>query len=261
MKLKLPILILMTFVLFQTQAQDFSKYEKSVFVNKSDTLPYRILFPENFDSSKKYPLLLFLHGSGERGNDNEAQLKHGGKLFLDQETRQNSPAIIVFPQCPADSYWANVEVERNNSGKPLEFKFQKGGRPTKAMAALVGLTKRLTEKPFVDQEQIYVGGLSMGGMGTFEILRRKPKLFAAAFAICGGDNVKNVKKYKRVPLWIFHGEDDDVVPVAFSEKVVEALRDKDAEVKFTIYPGVKHNSWDNVFADTQFLPWLFSNSK
>ena len=243
------------------EAQDLNKYEPSSFVNKTDTLPYRILFPENFDPGKKYPLVLFLHGAGERGSDNFSQLTHGGKLILNEENRSKFPAIVVFPQCPKESYWSNVEFVTDSSGRRREFKFQKGGKPTKAMSALLGLTDRLAEKPFVDPERVYVGGLSMGAMGTFEILRRKPDFFAAAFAICGGDNPKNVKKYKHVPLWVFHGDADAIVPISLSENVVAALQHKKADVKYTVYPGVNHNSWDNAFAESQLLPWLFSNRK
>jgi len=239
-------------------AQDLNKYERSTFISKGDTLPYRILFPQNFDPAKKYPLVLFLHGSGERGNNNEAQLIHGGKLFLKDEIRNNFPAIVVFPQCPKESYWSNVEIKTNDAGV-REFHFQHKGKPTQAMDLLLGLTKRLSDKPFVDKSRIYLGGLSMGGMGTFELLRRKPKLFAAAFSICGGDNPKNVKKYKHVPLWIFHGVKDDIVPPESSEIVVNALREKGADVKFTLYPDANHNSWDSTFAEPDLIPWLFSH--
>lgn len=257
-----PILFLIVIACMTSavKAQDMDKYERSVYIAKGDTLPYRILFPENFDPSKQYPLVLFLHGAGERGNNNEAQLTHGGKLFLKEDIRKDYPAIVVFPQCPKDSYWSNVDIRTSDSGK-REFHFQRRGKPTKAMALLLGLTKRLTDKPFVDKGQVYVGGLSMGGMGTFEILRRKPKLFAAAFAICGGDNPKNVKKYKHIPLWIFHGAKDDIVPPESSELVVNALREKGADVKFTLYPNANHNSWDSAFAEPELVPWLFSHKK
>lgn len=260
MNLRILIFTVIALASIDVRAQDLTKFESSSFIQNADTLPYRILFPEKFNPSLKYPLVLFLHGAGERGDNNEAQLTHGAKLFLDSNTRKHFPAIVVFPQCSKDSFWSNVEFGTDSSGK-REFLFQTGGKPTKAMAGLLGLTERLLDKPYVNREQVYVGGLSMGAMGTFEMLRRKPKAFAAAFAICGGDNVKNVKKYKKIPLWVFHGDADDVVPVSLSEKVVEALQDKKAEVKFTVYPGVNHNSWDNAFSEPQFLPWLFSHKK
>jgi predicted peptidase len=241
-------------------AQDLSLYQREMYAAQGDSMPYRILYPENFDPNQKYPLMLFLHSRGESGRDNEKQLTHGARLFLKDTLRANYPVIVVFPQCPEESSWANVDIRTDNTGKRT-FQFMKGGEPTKAMGALLGLTEELTAKPFVDNDRIFVGGLSMGGMGTFELLRRKPKLFAAAFAICGGDHVANVKKYRHVPLWIFHGARDEVVPLAFSETIVQALRKKGARVNFTVYPNADHNSWDPAFAEPALLPWLFIHSK
>lgn len=246
---------------FLAQAQVNSAFDKGLYVNKTDTLPYRILFPKNFDPTKKYPLIIVLHGAGERGNDNEAEIKYGPKLFLNDTIRQNYPAIVVFPQCPVNSFWSNVKTEQNTTGK-YTFNFQEGGDPTAAMHALLGLVDQFLDKPFVNKKQLYIGGLSMGGMGTLEILRRKPNTFAAAFAICGGDNTNNVSKYaKKVPLWIFHGLKDSVVPFDHSQVVVDALKAAGADPKFTIYPTDDHNSWDDAFAEPQLIPWLFAHSK
>ncbi|SDM56013.1 prolyl oligopeptidase family serine peptidase [Pedobacter antarcticus] len=241
------------------QAQEFSKYEKEIYTEGKDTLAYRILMPENFDPAKKYPVLFFLHGSGERGSDNSSQLTHGGNLFLKSEVRKNFPAIIIFPQCAQSSYWSNVIIAPTGSNE--RFDFQKGGKPTKSMHALLGLVNQTLKKPYVNLNQVYVGGLSMGGMGTYEILRRKPKTFAAAFSICGGDNVANVEKYKNVPLWIFHGSKDDVVNPAFSKSIANQLKIIGKEVKFTVYPEANHNSWDSAFAEPELLAWLFSHQK
>ena len=122
------------------------------------------------------------------------------------------------------------------------------------------ISKFKAEK-FTDNDRFYVGGLSMGAMGTFELLRRKPKAFASAFAICGGDHVENVKKYKKVPLWIFHGGKDTTVPILKSEIVVNELKRLNGNVKFSIYPEAGHNSWDAAFAEPEFLSWLFSFKK
>lgn len=244
-----------------TQAQVNGAFDKGTYLQKTDTLPYRILFPKKFDPSKKYPLVIVLHGAGERGNNNEAQLAYGPKLFLTDSIRDNYPAIVVYPQCPKSSYWSNVKIDTNEVGK-RQFHFQEGGEPTVAMRSLLGLVDQLVDKPFVSKKQVYIGGLSMGGMGTFEMLRRKPKLFAAAFTICGGDNTNNASKYaKKVPLWIFHGNNDSVVPVDHSMVMADAVRNNGGDPKLTIYPGVDHNSWDNAFAEPQLIPWLFSHSK
>lgn len=242
------------------KAQDFKKYDKGNFIKGKDSIYYRVLFPENFDPKKQYPILFFLHGSGERGNDNEKQLTHGGKLFLKDDIRKQFPAIVVFPQCPENSFWANVEFPLDASGQRT-FNFQKKGKPTKAMHALLGMIDNFLDKPFVDHKQVYVAGLSMGGMGTFELLRRKTKIFAAAIAICGGDNIANVQKYKNVPLWIFHGEKDNVVPARLSTIISDQLKVLGKEGKLTLYPDANHNSWDSAFAEPKLLPWLFSNRK
>lgn len=256
--LKLALLFIPLFCAIKLSAQDFSKFDKGGFVDKKDTIAYRILFPENFDPSKLYPVVFFLHGRGESGNDNEKQLTNGAKLFLKTEVRQQYPAIIIFPQCPADSYWANVKIEADSAGK-RHFDFLKGGEPTKAMKALLGMIDNMLDKPYIDKAQVYAGGLSMGGMGVYELLRRKPKTFAAAFAICGGDNLANINKYKHVPLWIFQGGKDNVVDPAYSTAIANQLKIVGKEVKFTLFPDAGHNSWDSAFAEPELVPWLFSH--
>lgn len=255
---KLLTIALLLFVQL-ANAQDKTMFSKEQFIKGGDTLQYRMLLPENFDEKKQYPVLFFLHGAGERGSNNEAQLIHGSKLFLNPENRKNFPAIIIFPQCPKDDYWANVII---GDGKNLErFSFQKGGKPGKAMELLVALVAKIKSEKFSDNDRFYVGGLSMGAMGTYEILRRKPNVFASAFAICGGDHVENVKKYKHVPLWIFHGGKDSVVPIQKSEIVVNELKRLNSDVKFRVYPDANHNSWDPAFAEPDFLSWIFSYRK
>ena len=141
------------------------------------------------------------------------------------------------------------------------YSFQKGGKPGKAMNLLMSLLGKFKSEKFTDNDRFYVGGLSMGAMGTFELLRRKPKAFASAFAICGGDHIENVKKYKKVPLWIFHGGKDTTVPILKSEIVVNELKRLNGNVEFSIYPEAGHNSWDAAFAEPDFLSWLFSFKK
>lgn len=257
-KLSATIALLLCFAV--AKAQDFKKYDKGSYIKGKDSIYYRILFPENFDPLKAYPMIVFLHGSGERGNDNEKQLTHGGKLFLKDKFRKQFPAIVVFPQCSSDSFWANVKFKSGASGKRV-FNFATGGKPTKSMHALLGMLENLRDKPYVDKSKVYIGGLSMGGMGTYELLRRKRKMFAAAFAICGGDHVANVRKYKKTPLWIFHGEKDDVVPVGLSTEIADQLRVLGVDPKITLYPNDNHNSWDSAFAEPELLPWLFSQQR
>ncbi len=256
------IFLSICFSMANVKAQDFSKFEKKTFVKGIDTLQYRILYPKNFDKTKNYPLILVLHGAGERGSDNEKQLTHGAKLFLDEQVREKYPAVVVFPQCPASSYWSNVTIKVDSSTKKRLFEFQSGGKPTAAMGSLIKFVNDFIKEPYLDKNRLYVGGLSMGGMGTFELLWRKPGKFVAAFPICGGGSPEKVKKYaKKTDFWVFHGDADAVVDPENSEIMVKALKENGANVKFTLYPGVNHNSWDNAFAEPDLLPWLFKHVK
>jgi predicted peptidase len=256
---KLLLIAITILFIQQSRAQDLKLFEKHWFVQNGDTLPYRLLLPENYDASKKYPVVFFLHGAGERGNDNEKQLVHGAKLFLKEENRKNYPAIVVFPQCPANSFWSNVKFDMENGKRVLQF--QEAGEPTIAMKLAQALLNNIVQTYPVAKKQIYIGGLSMGGMGTFEMVRRNPKLFAAAIPICGGGNPATALKLKKTKWWVFHGGKDDVVPVSLSEQMVDALKKVKASVKFTIYPDANHNSWDPAFAEPTFLSWLFSQRK
>ena len=259
MKIRKLLTICLLFVLPLTVTAQV-EFEKQNFNNDGNSLPYRLLKPKNFEAGKKYPLMLFLHGAGERGSDNEKQLVHGGNLFLNAIESDQYPSLMIFPQCPTDDYWANADIKRSE-GK-IDIKFKNGGEPTKALEAVLALLDSMVQLPFIDKNRIYVGGLSMGGMGTFELCYRRPDLFAAAFPICGGGHPEMVKLYaNKFPLWIFHGEEDNVVSAEFSKEMVKALEAEGAKPRFSLYPGVNHNSWDNAFAEPDFLQWIFSQSK
>jgi predicted peptidase len=239
----------------------FAPYERKEFEFAADKkLPYRILYPENYDRKKKYPLILFLHGAGERGNDNEKQLIWGGKLFLDPENRKNFPAIVVFPQCPAESFWAVAKIDRNV--QPYTIGFDYNNVPNWPLAAANELVRRISGEEAVDKSRIYISGLSMGGMGTFETIYRYPDLYAAAMPICGGgDHDKYDKRVARVPFWVFHGDADAVVDVKLSREMVAKLKSLKAPVRYTEYPGVNHNSWSNAFAEPDYLGWMFNQKR
>ncbi len=242
------------------KAQNNSLYQKHWFVQNGDSLPYRLLLPENYDAAKKYPLVFFMHGAGERGNDNEKQLVHGAQLFLKADVRKNYPSIVVFPQCPQNSFWSNVNFRADSLGK-RNFVFKADAAPTRAMVMANALLHQLIKDYPVKKKMIYIGGLSMGGMGTFEMVYRNPKIFSAAIPICGGGDPSTAKKLKKTKWWVFHGAKDDVVPPANSEIMVAALKAAGAPVKFTLYPNANHNSWDAAFAEPALLSWLFAQKK
>ena len=256
------ITLLLLLVMNNLFAQDNNLYEKKEFIKGNDTLRYRLLYPMNYQAGKKYPLIVFLHGSGERGNNNEAQLVHGGKMFADSALRKQFPAFVVVPQCPSTDFWARLKRDPEKNDSLGKFRFDSNLPIGPSLNLVSQLLDSLAASGSVNNKKIYLGGLSMGGMGTFELLWRKPNFFAAAFPICGGGDPDKVSIYgKKFPIWIFHGDNDQVVPVSNSRLMKNALIAAGAKVKYTEYPGVGHNSWDNVFAEPELLPWLFKQKK
>tara|TARA_R110002050_G_scaffold238353_4_gene374415 strand:+ start:46 stop:807 length:762 start_codon:yes stop_codon:yes gene_type:complete len=242
-------LLVLLFIFFGSKmsAQE-SLYKAKNFIKGQDTLQYRIMYPKNFDKTKPYPIVLFLHGAGERGNDNNTQLVHGSSVFASKKNRKNFPAIVIFPQCPKKSYWANATVDR--SSKPIKLEFPLDIEPTKPMEFVMQLMDSMVLKPYVNKHQMYVGGLSMGGMGTFEIVYRKPDMFAAAFTICGAGNPEATETYaKTTPFWVFHGANDDVVNPQASVDMVSGILKHGGKPNFTLYAKDNHNSWDSAFSE------------
>ncbi|HSZ33559.1 MAG TPA: alpha/beta fold hydrolase [Puia sp.] len=250
------------------QAQDFTQYKREFFIRGRDTLRYRILYPEDYKIEKSYPLLVFLHGGGERGNDNEAQLIHGAGLFLRDSLRKQFPAIVIFPQCPSDSLWTTTPPKITNAPYVVDttaaYYLALDAQPITTPERLVKLLMdSLADHNIADKKRIYIGGLSMGGLGTYSLLIHCPNYFAAAFSICGEANkALYIKKAAGVPIWIFHGEVDNVIPVQPDRDLYKALQKMGAKnVKYTEYPGVNHGSWNRVFAEPGLFPWLFSFKK
>ena len=181
-------------------------------------------------------------------------------MFASQENRINHPAIVIFPQCPEKSFWAKTKVDR--ALKPLKYEFPLETEPMKPMRLVMMLVDEIASKKYVNNKRIYVGGLSMGGMGTLEIVYRKSDFFAAAFSICGAGNPEATNSYaKTTPFWIFHGANDDVVSPQYSIEMVSAILKNGGKPNFTLYANANHNSWDSAFAEPELLSWLFSNSK
>lgn len=256
--------IITLLIVITATAQDMSQFEKKQFVDGGNTLQYRLLYPTQYDVNKKYPLILFLHGAGERGSDNEKQLVHGARMFVDSLNRAKFPAFVVFPQCPENDFWAGIGGKENsNTNDSLgRFVIVSRDQAGPALSLVEKLVDSLAATPQVNKRQIYLGGLSMGGMGTFELLWRKPHFFAAAFPICGaGDPAKVTVYAKKFPIWVFHGAADNVVPVSNSRLMVNTLKAAGARVQYSEYPGVGHDSWNNAFAEPGLLPWLFKQKR
>jgi predicted peptidase len=227
--------------------------EKSTFKDANGAeLKYRLMKPAEVAPNQKYPLVIFLHGAGERGDDNNAQLVHGIKEFAKDENRQKYPCFLVAPQCPKGATWADFRRGTGAEVKP---------DATQPLRLTLELIDQLVKDQPIDTDRIYITGLSMGGYGTWHALALRPDFFAAAVPVCGGADLKSADKIKSVPIWVFHGDKDNAVPVARSREMVEALKKAGGEPKYTEYPGVGHNSWDKAYADPEMFAWLFAQKR
>lgn len=246
------------FSVIYLNAQSLELFEKEIFVYENDTLNYRILKPLDYNPNQQYPVHLFLHGAGERGSDNTSQLNYVDNLFLKKENRKIYKSWVILPQCPINDRWPSLtsDNEWNNSFK------NKPTNPTKSLGLVIKLMDSFIKKKQVNKQKVYVSGISMGGMGTFEILYRKPDMFAAATPICGNGITTLTKRYaNKVSVWVFHGSDDKVVQPKHSLKMIRAIIASGGSPKMTLYENVGHDSWNNAFDEPNFLKWIHSKSK
>ena len=221
------------------------------------TYLYQVYVPANYSTRTDWPVILFLHGSGERGTDGLLQTQVGLPAAIRQSSKR-FPAVVVIPQLPPDSQWV---------GAPAE-------------AALATLAQTMGEFK-IDPQRVYLTGLSMGGHGTWYLAYRHPEIFAAIAPICGwvverpdsrgsvtvvpADSGATfpalVRRLGKLPIWIFHGEMDATVPVSYSREPAAALKAASADVRYTEYLGLGHNSWDATYASDEFLRWLFAQRR
>ena len=234
-------------------ADNRDRFETRTFQEGDYKLPYRLLRPKPFDAQQKYPLVIFLHGAGERGDDNEKQLVHGMNDFASDRVMAKYPAFVIAPQCPEGQAWGGIS-RLAKSATPE-------GQLTPALDATLKAVETLRKEFPIDDKRIYITGLSMGGYGTWDALAKRTELFAAAAPICGGGNAASAGTMKDVPIWAFHGADDKTVLVERSREMIEALKAAGAKPKYTEYPGVGHNSWAQTYSNPDLYEWLFAQRK
>ncbi|WEK59862.1 MAG: PHB depolymerase family esterase [Candidatus Microbacterium colombiense] len=203
----------------------------------ADTLRHLIHLPDDYDADpgRRWPLVLFLHGAGERGSDLDLAALHGPPMLAD--AGHEFPFILVTPQCAESSQWVTE------------------------LSTLSVLLDEVVAEHRVDPHRVSVTGLSMGGFGTWSLAVRYPDRFAAIAPICGGLWLQSAAPIRHLPVWAFHGDADDVVPVAATEQIVDELRSLDADVRFTRYPGVGHDSWTETYDDPELYDWLLSHRR
>lgn len=203
-----------------------TEYRKSVNIN------YLLYLPKDYETKNKFPLLLFLHGAGERGNDLQLVKKHGPPKLI--EEGKEFPFIVVSPQCPLNKRWDTQD--------------------------LIALLNYMIENYKVDVNRIYVTGLSMGGNGTWRLAAEIPDRLAAIIPICGWGDPFAVCMMGKLPVWAFHGAKDQVVPVSASEELVERLKSCGGDVKLTVYPEANHDSWTETYNNPEIYEWLLNQS-
>ena len=210
------------------------EFQKSVTINYK--LNYLLYLPKEYDNSKSsFPLVLFLHGKGERGDSLDLVKRHGPPMLV--EKGKDFPFILVSPQCPDGLRW------------------------TMQIDELIELLNKIINDYKVDTNRIYLTGLSRGGFGTWALAAAYPERFAAIAPICGGGNPVDACKIKNVPVWAFHGAKDNVVPLQKSQEMIDGLKKCGAEPKFTIYPDAGHNSWTETYNNPELYKWLLSQKK
>ncbi len=219
------------------QAEEKAQSGKQGAAELKTTIPvnmdYLIYLPENYDEKEKWPLMLFLHGAGERGDNLDLVTVHGPPKLI--KNGKQFPFIVVSPQCPKEQLWQPVE--------------------------LTALLNDIEKKYKVDKDRIYVTGLSMGGFGTWSLAAYTPYRFAALVPICGGGEKFWVKKIKHVPIWVFHGAKDGAVPLERSQTLVDVLEKEKADVSFTIYPEAGHDSWTETYNNPEVYEWLLKQKR
>ncbi|MGH8903201.1 MAG: dienelactone hydrolase family protein [Egibacteraceae bacterium] len=200
------------------------------------------------------PLVLLLHGAGERGNDNRSQLANGVMNLLGSETATaRFPCFYVLPQCPTNQRWVDVDWSAERHILPPQ--------PSAALAATLKLLDSLLDRHPIDPQRLYLIGLSMGAFGVWDLLSRFPERFAAAAPICGGGDEDALVAARAVPIWAFHGARDPEVPVERSRRAIAALRAAGGTPRYTEYAAVGHDAWTNAFAEPAFLHWLFAQRR
>lgn len=232
-----------SFLSWQKGNQQFGKeilarhYEARVFVNsKGDTMRYQFMKPLDYDPQKKYPLVLCLHHGGTHGTDNFSQLGADPAPFL-SSNRDKYPAFFLMPQCPQGMGWLNID------------------------AAIFSMIDSLENEFNIDEKRRYVLGISGGGYGSWHFITARPEMFAAAIPICGGGDVKLVGKIVDVPVWAFHGEEDNLVPVKLSREMVDGIRKAGGSPKYTEFPDAGHNIWNQVVATPGLMEWMFAQRR
>ena len=213
----------------------------------------QVLPPPVVEQGRRYPLVLFLHGAGERGRDNEKQLEYLPTWMAEPSLRERYPCFLIAPQCRDGERWVDVSW--------ADKKSLPQGPPSTDLRAAIALIDHVIAHEPIDPDRVYLTGLSMGGYGTWDLAARQPERFAAILPICGGGDETTAPRLARLPIWCFHGDADTVVPVERSRNMIAAVRAAGGCPRYSELPGVGHDSWTPAYRDPAVLQWLFGQGK
>ena len=219
-----------------------------------NSLPYQLFVPDGCSLGGVCGLLLFLHGAGERGCDNQAQLRNDALAFVDPVVQSRQPTIVVYPQCPEGMQW----VDSNWEKPTYAIETTPASKP---MTTVLALLEEICRDYSVDPRRILVTGLSMGGFGAWDLVLRHPLLFAAALPLCGGGDPTRAEKIRDLPLWAFHGDQDLAVPVAATRSMIKAMRAVGGNPRYTEIAGGGHDVWTHAYRNPEVVGWLLSQSR
>lgn len=217
------------------------------------TFRYRWHAPAKIEQGRKYPLVVLMHGAGERGTNNVDQLAIGATEVLKYAVESGNDCFFLAGQVPGNQQWVDVPWSHLDHRMPE--------KPSETMALQMAFMEKLFAELPVDRDRVYATGISMGGYGTWDLVSRKPEWFAAAMPVCGGADVRQAWKFRNVPTWTHHGDKDGVVPFARSRRMTAALWKLGCPVKYTEYPNVGHGSWTPAYGNRKNLEWLFAQKR
>ena len=252
MKRLIDLSLVLAFAAAPCAAQDkIDGFLGRVHKNKyGQTMPYRLFIPPSYDQKNKYPLVLWLHGAGSVGKDNKMQISEwsipGTHTWTKPENQAKNPVFVVAPQCPSsETCWDDPDADA--LGKELLL--------------VLDILDSLQQEFGIDSQRLYVAGQSMGGFGTWSLIAKRPNIFAAAIPLCGGGKPALAARAAKIPIWAFHGDKDDDVPVTETRNMIAAVKKAGGNPRYTEYKGMGHEIWDRAFKEPGLVDWLFAQHK
>ncbi len=206
----------------------------------------------NWDQSGKAAVVLFLHGAGERGNDNAKQLFHGARELTEWCEKNKMKVLLLFPQCPEGKQWVDTPWNAPSHTLPAE---------SDSMKLAMSILDEEIKDSNIDKSRIYITGISMGGFGTWDAISRYPEKFAAAFPVCGGADLAMAPKVKNIPILTYHGDSDTVVLTKRTQEMVAAVKKAGGNITYVEVLNCGHNSWSPAFGEEKNWKWLFEQKK